>query len=200
MPFLSVDNFLCKSWYDNFMKNNKGFGLTTIVILIGLLVLSGFWYYKNQKKSENVQPQNVESTTQQTTEQKTETPVTQTAPKTTTTKPAPTTTSKTTTVTTATASNENINYGQAINLYASTRIQFNVSCQASPSSLNLKNGSKIMLDNRSETARTIAVDGVKFNLAGYGFKIVIVSSKTLPHVANIDCGSSKNNAQVNLQK
>jgi len=92
-----------------------------------------------------------------------------------------------------------LTYMQAVERYANTRIQFDQYCQGKPSSMSLKTGTSIMLDNRSGDARTIAVDGVKYQLAGYGFRIITLTSKTLPHTVKIDCGSARNVAQVLLQ-
>lgn len=93
-----------------------------------------------------------------------------------------------------------LDYGQAITQYASTRIQLNAQCQATPSRFIGKNGIKVMFDNRNSAAVTIAIDGKKFNLAGYGFKIIsVATSASLPHSVHIDCGSGKNVAQIDIQ-
>ncbi|MBX4211785.1 MAG: hypothetical protein KW806_03300 [Candidatus Yanofskybacteria bacterium] len=96
-------------------------------------------------------------------------------------------------------SQSTVSYTQALQTYGSNRIQFDQYCQGQPSSMSLKTGSKIMLDNRSGDARTIVVDGKKYNLAGYGFQVITLSSKTLPYTVKVDCGTSKNVAQVFLQ-
>ncbi|HYU64759.1 MAG TPA: hypothetical protein VEK36_00615 [Candidatus Paceibacterota bacterium] len=94
---------------------------------------------------------------------------------------------------------QTISYTDAVKLYVNSRIQFDAYCQGVPSSLSLKSGSKVMLDNRSGDARTIKVDGRSYYLAGYGFQIITLSSNTLPYTVKIDCGSAINVAQVLLQ-
>jgi hypothetical protein len=91
-------------------------------------------------------------------------------------------------------------YGDAIKTYASTRIQLNAQCQASPSALTIKNGQSIMIDNRSGDARWFAVNGTGYYIAGYGFRILPLSSNSLPATFTIDCGAAQNVARVTVQK
>lgn len=100
----------------------------------------------------------------------------------------------------ASAAPTNLSYGEAIKVYAGTRIQFNAQCQASPNSITIKNGQSIMLDNRSGDARWFKVGGTDYYIAGYGFRILSLSSKTLPQTYVIDCGSAQNVAKVTVQK
>jgi hypothetical protein len=94
----------------------------------------------------------------------------------------------------------NIDYNEAVVQYAGHRIQFDKYCQAVPNKLTLKNGTSIMLDNRSGDARMIAINGKTYSLAGYGFKIVSLSSSTLPATLPFDCGSARNVGQISLQQ
>ena len=91
-------------------------------------------------------------------------------------------------------------YSAAVKTYASSRIQFDMYCQAIPTSLVFKNPATIMLDNRSGDARIIKVGGVSYSLAGYGWKIITVSSSTLPARLPIDCGSARNVSYVTLER
>ncbi len=86
--------------------------------------------------------------------------------------------------------------------YAGRIFQFNAACQSNPNSVTIKNGQAVMLDNRSGDARTIAVDSVKYYLAGYGWRVITLSKPvaSLPHTSLIDCGASQNVAKVNIQK
>ncbi len=83
-------------------------------------------------------------------------------------------------------------YADAVSAYANRRIQFDQYCQATPSSLAIKKGLAVMLDNRSGDARTFAVGGVYFTLPGYGWKIYVPPVTTTPTTLYIDCGSSRN--------
>lgn len=94
----------------------------------------------------------------------------------------------------------NLSYGEAIKVYAGTRIQFNAQCQASPSSITIKNGQSVMFDNRSGDARWFSLNGTGYYLSGYGFRVLPLSSKTLPMTFTVDCGSAQNVAKVIVQK
>ena len=91
-------------------------------------------------------------------------------------------------------------YAQALARYQNARVQFDAYCQAIPVSLVFKNGATIMLDNRSGDGRIVAVAGVQYNLAGYGWRIITLSSKTLPADQPIDCGSARNVSIIHLYK
>lgn len=91
-----------------------------------------------------------------------------------------------------------LTYEQALLVYADKRFQFDSLCQASPAQRSLKNNTEIMLDNRANVSRSIYVDGVRYSLAAYGFRIVKLSSNNLPHTTIIDCGTGKNTAKVIL--
>ncbi len=93
-----------------------------------------------------------------------------------------------------------LTYAQALEKYGSTRIQFDTTCQAHPSSMVIKKGTAIMLDNRSPKARTVAVGSVKYYLFGYGFRIVVPMSKTYPSTQLVDCGTSQNVASILIEK
>ena len=91
-------------------------------------------------------------------------------------------------------------YGDAVQKYGDKRIQFDMYCQANPVNSTYKNGTAIMLDNRSGDARTIAVNGVHYVLGGYGWKILTLSSKVLPATWAVDCGSARNVSKILIQK
>ena len=92
-----------------------------------------------------------------------------------------------------------VNYQAAVKQY-SYRVQFNEACQASPANLTVKNGSNVMFDTRGVGLHTLTIDGKTYTFNGAGFAIVTLSSKTLPHTVQIDCGTGKNNANIVLQK
>ncbi len=93
-----------------------------------------------------------------------------------------------------------ISYTDALVKYKDRRLQFNASCQATPSSVTYKDNTGIMLDNRSSQSRTIKV-GQSYTIKPYGFKIVTLpdtylKSKTIL----VDCGSLQNVATILVQE
>ncbi len=92
-----------------------------------------------------------------------------------------------------------LSYQQALVKYKDARIQLDKTCQASPNNATYKNNTSIMIDNRAPVARTVKVGSV-FSIKAYGFKIVKLSSATLPATWLVDCGSSQNVATILIQK
>jgi|SRR3989338_9543454 len=90
-------------------------------------------------------------------------------------------------------------YAEALVKYKDARIQLDNTCQASPNKTTFKNGTNIMIDNRAPVARTVKV-GSTFPIKAYGFKIVNLSSATLPATWYVDCDSSQNVATILIQK
>ena len=158
------------------MAKNILFILVLFVIVI--VLLWGWPGFLNKKTENNEQ---VSTTTEKTTSSGSQTQSQTTSP-----------TKKTQTQ----IVNQSLSYTQAMNTYASgKRIQFDQNCLTSPTNINLKKGTKIMLDNRSNQVRPIYLDGTKYTLEAYGFKIVtITTTASLPHTMRVDCGTGKNNA------
>ena len=104
-----------------------------------------------------------------------------------------------TTTTVKTAPVTTLSYEHALTQYIDKRIQFDSRCQATPSQVTYKNGTSIMLDNRASVARTIKI-GSLVSIPAYGFKIIQISSDTLPATWLVDCGTSQNVATVIVQK
>lgn len=95
-----------------------------------------------------------------------------------------------------------LSYKDALVTYKDRRIQLNNQnglCQAVPNNVTYKNGTNIMIDNRSPNARTVKL-GSTFTIKGYGFKIVNVSSSTLPATWLLDCGAQQNVATILIQR
>ena len=91
------------------------------------------------------------------------------------------------------------NYTQLVKQYEGKRIQFDERCQVTPKDPTYKNGTSIMLDNRSATPRTVMVGGTKYDLVSYGYRIVTLSSSSLPKELAVSCGSSGNVGKILLQ-
>lgn len=72
-------------------------------------------------------------------------------------------------------------------------------CQVSPNNVMYKNGTSIMIDNRSPQTHTVKV-GVTYTIEGYGFKIIKLSSSVLPTTLVMDCDKQQNVAKILLQK
>ncbi|KKT37583.1 MAG: hypothetical protein UW27_C0014G0004 [Parcubacteria group bacterium GW2011_GWA1_44_13] len=92
------------------------------------------------------------------------------------------------------------NYSQLVTEYRDRRVQFNNICQMSPSALTYKNGTKIMLDNRSSESRVVTIDGTPYNFSGYSYRFVTLSSNTLPRTLAVNCGPSINVGVITLQR
>ena len=92
-----------------------------------------------------------------------------------------------------------ISYANALVKYKDARLQLDKKCQASPDKMTFKNGQNIMIDNRAPVSRTVKV-GTTFSIKGYGFKIVKLSSLSLPATWYVDCDSSQNVSTILIQK
>ncbi len=88
-------------------------------------------------------------------------------------------------------------YTTLVAQYASRRVQFGTSCQATPTAVTYKIGTQIMLDNRTNTAAAVVFGGKTYNLGAYGYQII-----TLDTEGNflVDCGTSQNVATIIVQK
>ncbi len=147
-------------------------------IIVAVVVVGGYFWMHSSSKSTDTQ------TAQQTATPKAAAAAT-VKPSTSVAKATPTPVTKT--------------YTQLLAEYGTRRIQFNASCQATPSTFVLKNNTSILLDNRANVARTITVDGTAYSLGAYGYQVVSLSSPSLPHTVKINCGSSVNVGTVLLQ-
>lgn len=91
-----------------------------------------------------------------------------------------------------------LTYTQALAKYAGRVVQFDEQCQATPSSITLKNNTDIMLDNRSSQSRVLTVGG-SYTVKGYSYKIIKLSSGVLPRTILADCQGQQNVATIYLQ-
>lgn len=91
-------------------------------------------------------------------------------------------------------------YSEVVTQYVGRHIQFDVNCQAIPTQTTFKNGTAVMFDNRSGDARTIKIGDVSYVFPGYGYKILTLSSSTLPKTLNLNCGSAVNVGSILIQK
>jgi len=91
-----------------------------------------------------------------------------------------------------------LSYQEALVKYKDARIQLDKTCQASPDKMTFKNGTNIMIDNRAAVSRTVKV-GSTFTIKPYGFKIVRLSSDTIPATWLVDCDGSQNVSTILIQ-
>jgi hypothetical protein len=92
-----------------------------------------------------------------------------------------------------------ISYANALIKYKNARLQLDKTCQADIDKMTFKNNSSLMIDNRAPVARTVKV-GSTFSIKAYGFKIIQLSSSTLPATWFVDCDKSQNVATILIQK
>ncbi len=158
------------------MQKNKN----TILVIVGLVVIAliVLMVVKNKQKTNTavpVVPDSVEQVDDTTTQP---------------------TTNKRSTVKTPAAS---ISYQQALVKYKDHRIQLGQDCQATPTNVTYKNGTSIMIDNRSSVARTVKV-GSSYTINAWSFKVINLTSSTLPATWLVDCGAQQNVATILIQK
>ena len=91
-------------------------------------------------------------------------------------------------------------YNALVKEYEGKRIQFDMNCQAIPNALTFKNGTRVMFDNRSGDKRTFSLNGKVYNILGYGWQLITLSSSKLPMTYVIDCGSAQNVGTITIQK
>ena len=91
------------------------------------------------------------------------------------------------------------NYSDLVKEYEGRRIQFDKNCQMTPSYVTYKNGTSIMLDNRSTDTKDITIGSNKYSLIGYGYRIVTLSSAKIPSEVSFNCGSAVNVGKALLQ-
>lgn len=92
-----------------------------------------------------------------------------------------------------------LTYAEALDMYKDRRIQLDDECQAFPNNITYKQNTDIMIDNRSGVSRQVSV-GSTIAVPAYGFKIVNISSVSLPQVIYIDCNESQNVATILIQE
>lgn len=96
-----------------------------------------------------------------------------------------------------------LSYQNALEFYKEgKRLQITGSdtfCQVTPNNVMYKNGTSIMIDNRSPLSHTIKI-GTTYTIEGYGFRIIKLSSTSLPATLVMDCDKQQNIAKILLQK
>lgn len=88
-------------------------------------------------------------------------------------------------------------YTDAIKLYKDVNIQFNPSCQVSPSKQMFKKGTTIMLDNRSDQTKNISFDTFSVTLEPYSFSLTTLSTVGS---FGVNCNNAVNVATIVVQE
>lgn len=158
---------------------------TWTIVIVVLVIVAGVWWLNGGGSNLALAP-GANTSASPTAVGATKTPVGYKATKSATPVPTPTITSS-------------LSYTQLVAQYGSNRIQFDSDCKATPSSVVFKNGTSILLDNRSNQARTIVVNGRSYALVAYGYQVVTLSSSTLPQTLSLSCGDKVNVGTINLQ-
>jgi len=172
-------------------KKLVAIGIGAVIVIIAIVALA---FGKSEKSSESEEAESSKSEIAQPVAPApaptTETPVP------TTNTPTPTTqVPRTTTTPTVTQS-----YSDALKKYAGVRMQFNDAGKAEPTKFVFKNGSYMMLDNRSAKAKTVKVGPSSYSLAGYGFRIIRITATKFPSTLSVDCGAAQNVAEIIVEK
>lgn len=92
-----------------------------------------------------------------------------------------------------------IGYAEALIKYKDARIQLDTLCRAFPNYATYKNNTSIMIDNRAPLSRVVKIDS-NYSVKAYSFKIIKLSSATLPITWLVDCDKYENVATILLQK
>jgi len=90
-------------------------------------------------------------------------------------------------------------YTELAKEYEGRRIQFDDRCQMIPLSPTYKNGTSVMLDNRSTSTKSVTIGSVKYDLSAYGYRVITLSSSSLPKELAVSCGSAVNVGKILLQ-
>lgn len=168
--------------------HNKGFSIiASMVFAAGLLVLAFGIFYFDKKGFEMTQKNQQASEISTSTENS----VSSTAEKS-------NSTSAKTSIKPSPQPNP-LSYTEAVNLYKDKRIQFASNCQVIPNFVTFKNSTKVMFDNRAPQSLSFSLDNQKYSLPAYGFKIITLYNKNLPHTVRLNCGTGVNNGQILLQ-
>jgi hypothetical protein len=92
-----------------------------------------------------------------------------------------------------------LTYSQLVAQYGANRIQFDTNCQAQPNLVVFKNGTSILLDNRANQTRTIGLNGVQYSFVPYGYRVITLSSSSVPQKWTLSCNNLVNVGTIQLE-
>jgi hypothetical protein len=98
-----------------------------------------------------------------------------------------------------------LSYAAALNQYKDKRFQFSMSqdayCSVVPNVAVFKKGTAAMFDNRSNKIVSFSLDGKRYTIKAYGFRVItLTTTAKLPHAMSIDCGTGQNNGTITLEQ
>ncbi|MBP6884773.1 MAG: hypothetical protein KBC17_03020 [Candidatus Pacebacteria bacterium] len=79
------------------------------------------------------------------------------------------------------------------------RIQFDEKCQAVPFMSTFKNGTTIMIDNRSSKSHDIRIGSKTYKVSAYSYELAKLSITNSPTTYTVDCDSQQNPATIIVQ-
>jgi hypothetical protein len=91
-------------------------------------------------------------------------------------------------------------YSAALKAFGVNRIQFDQNCNAFPARVVFKGGTKIMIDNRDDTAKKITVGATTLNVGVYNYSTVTLPTTTVEKTLTVNCGALKNAATITLAR
>lgn len=92
-----------------------------------------------------------------------------------------------------------LSYDAAVNKFWNMRIQFGENCVATPAVSTFKNGTELMIDNRSTQDKVFTVNGSSYPIAAHDYAVVPFTATTSPQKFTINCGVMQNAATVTVQ-
>jgi hypothetical protein len=90
-------------------------------------------------------------------------------------------------------------YVEALKQYASSRVQLDEICHATPSPMVLKGGTNLMVDNRSSQTRAIMFGNITTTVGAYDYLILPTKTVTSSEKVLLDCGTKQNVTEVTLE-
>lgn len=90
-------------------------------------------------------------------------------------------------------------YMDALKQYASTRVQLDEKCHATPFSMVMKGGTSLMVDNRSSQSRIISFSTNKVTVPAYDYAIIPTAVTKVSEKVLLDCGTQQNVAEIVIE-
>ncbi|MEK7585779.1 MAG: hypothetical protein AAB477_00895 [Patescibacteria group bacterium] len=83
--------------------------------------------------------------------------------------------------------------------YDGNILQFDSNCQSHPTSLMIANGSRLLLDNRSNNSEVITIGENKYTLAPYNFQVITLNIPKIPTTFTVDCKVAQNVSTLTVE-
>lgn len=89
-------------------------------------------------------------------------------------------------------------YTVAMQKYAGVRMALDSRCVASPATLDLEKGTKVMFDNRGSSMVRVTVAGMAYDIGAYNFTFVTLDAEKLPAIFAVSCGDVAKAATITV--